>query len=402
MAKIDPGQNIAQLLAEHPETLAVFAAHGFTAESAAQLTAQVGDDLMLGTVLKAKRIHAERFIVALEERIAAAGETILATELPRPGHLNFLGYLVCPLKHQFREGFEAVLQQHWGESVNPPNCYAPMGCGGDDPCENIWQAPTGAAFPDLVMSVGFDNLFKKAFRDRLVATGHFQAAPAQPVPEAFRELVDPLGAYTVYGLFPYVMMIDRLKLGNRPMPRRWEDLLDPLYEGDVTIGGSGDEVNELLLLEAFARGGAAGVRRLARNVKMIWHAAQMAKTAGSGSPDGAAIYILPWFFAKTCPRVGVVEIVWPEDGALVNPMYVLVKKDFPAALQPLRDYVLGPEFGRAIAESFFPSPHPAVVNPLPEGARFKWLGWDYIHNHDLEAELKRVQAIFWEEKRRPG
>ncbi|OPY75846.1 MAG: hypothetical protein A4E65_03389 [Syntrophorhabdus sp. PtaU1.Bin153] len=51
------------------------------------------------------------------------------------------------------------------------------------------------------------------------------------------------------------------------------------------------------------------------------------------------------------------------------------------------EYITGPDLGRKSADSFFPVLNPRVENRLPEGASFKWLGWDYIKSHD-PAELK--------------
>lgn len=251
-----------------------------------------------------------------------------------------------------------------------------------------------------MVSVGLDNLFKKEFIETFVIPGYFTAAQSGPVSRNFDGIPDPRKAYSIYGIFPYVMMVDRHKLGSLPVPGRWSDLLDPVYRNNIIIGGP-DGVNELLLLDLYRELGETAIKQLAANVKDTWHAAQMAKTAGTGSVKGAAIYVLPWFFAKTCPHTRAVSIIWPEDGALANPMYFLVKKSRAADLRPLVDFVRGTEFGARMAETYFPSLHPETDNHLPEKAKFKWLGWDFVYAQDIGRLIEYITKIFRDEWRKP-
>jgi hypothetical protein len=38
--------------------------------------------------------------------------------------------------------------------------------------------------------------------------------------------------------------------------------------------------------------------------------------------------------------------------------------------------------------------HPDVDNRLPDDAVFKWIGWDYVKNHDLKALIADTNAAF--------
>jgi ABC-type Fe3+ transport system substrate-binding protein len=401
--RINPEMTIDDLIEAYPETLAVFAAHGFAADTKETLMTQLGPEIQLQTALKVKQINPRLFIELLEERIAANTQTaLIATEIPPEGVLDFLVYIVCPLKHLFRDGLEAVLQDYRQQTGQVFNCFVPMGCGGADPYEDIWKVKKIEDFPDLVVSVGLDNLFKPGFYRQYISRGYFRAVQPQPVAPVFAEceLVDTQGWQTVYGVFPYIMMVDRQKLGELPAPQSWSDLLKPVYRRKIIIGGSLDDLSEVLLLNIYKDFGEDGVKALAANVKDAWHASKMAKTAGTGHPDGAAIYVIPWFFAETCPHQNVVSIIWPTDGALVSPLYLLAKADKLAKLQVVLDYVTGAEFGQKAAETRFPMLNPAVDNRLPENAGFKWLGWDYLRSVDLEYLIERTREIFLAEFRK--
>jgi ABC-type Fe3+ transport system substrate-binding protein len=340
----------------------------------------------------------------LIETASETVESLIPTEIPPEGKLDFLVYIVCPLKHLFKDGLEAVLQAYRAQTGKVFNCFVPMGCGGADPYEDIWQVASIAEFPDLVVSVGFDNLFKRSFLKNYVARGYFKTAQIQPVAPVFAEcgLVDPDGWHTIYGVFPYIIMVDHRKLGDLPAPGRWSDLLNPVYRQKIIIGGSLDDLSEVLLLHFYKNYGADGLKRLAANVKDAWHASKMAKTAGTGHPDGAAIYVIPWFFATTCPHRETVSLIWPEDGALVSPLYLLAKAERQDELQVVIDYVVGAEFGQKAAETSFPVLNPAVDNHLPENARFNWLGWDYIKAVDLETLINQTRELFLAEFQKEG
>jgi ABC-type Fe3+ transport system substrate-binding protein len=393
---IEPEITIGELLDLYPEVLPVFAAHGFRADSPESLRQQLDPSWMLQTVLAVKQLNPVLFIERLNEAIAEAAEArpLLATEHPHEGHLELLAYIVCPLKHLFKEGLERELRVHREQTGKAINAFMLMGCGGQDPCEDIWKVDAIDDFPDLVVSMGFDNLFKRNFLERFVASGYFQAVQPGPVAEAFAGIPDPRGRHTIYAVFPYVLLIDRAKLGTRPLPRRWGDLLNPAYRGQIVIAGAADDISEILLLHFDREFGPAGLEQLAANVKDAWHASKMVKTAGSGRPEGVAIYILPWFFAESSAHKDAVAIVWPEDGALVNPMYMLVKASKRNEMAPFSGYVTGKEFGEKAARAFFPALNPAVDNRLPPGARFKWLGWDYIWSVDLEERIESARAAF--------
>jgi hypothetical protein len=46
------------------------------------------------------------------------------------------------------------------------------------------------------------------------------------------------------------------------------------------------------------------------------------------------------------------------------------------------------------AGAAFPAVHPDVDNRLPENASFKWIGWDYVKNHDMKALVAENNAAF--------
>jgi ABC-type Fe3+ transport system substrate-binding protein len=280
-----------------------------------------------------------------------------------------------------------------------------MGCGhNEDDYDNIWQVEDIDEFPDIVASMGFGDFFRQEFVDRFVKKGYFSTAWTGPVNETFEKagFRDPDGWYTIYAVFPHIMLVDTRKLGKVPVPRRWGDLLNPDLHDNIMINGGDGLVAELPLMYYYREYGDDGLIQLAANIRESGHPAQLVKAATSSLSRGAAVYVMPWFFAQARSLMSELQLVWPEDGALTSPIYVLIKESKKAELKPVIDCITGPELGAGSAEACFPSLNPYVDNKLPEGASFKWLGWDFIKSHNLEEIKTHATETFLEAWRRKG
>lgn len=316
--------------------------------------------------------------------------------------VNFIGFTYCPLKHTFREEFEEVYKAYAAKTGDKAFTYhVPSGCGGEDPFEELWKADKLEELPEIIVSVGFGDFFRKEFVEKFVNKGNFKAVPYGQMSREFTAagIIDPDGWYTVYSVFPLVMLIDKRKLDGLPIPQKWDDLLSPAYSNNIILGASHGDLHEDLLLYIHKEHGDEGIKRLAANVKTGWHASQMAKTAGTNSSEGAAIYVIPWMFAKSCPRTEQTEIVWPADGALTTPNYILAKKNALTKYSRFLDFITGVNYGTKSANNYFPVLNAQVNNKLPAGAAFKWLGWDYIKSNSMDELKLHVLEVFnlhWE------
>lgn len=399
MDKIDPEIKIAELLRRYPETLDVFTANGFPAADRQSFLEAVGPHLSLKTALKVKEYNVRTFLGLLEDKIEEQRSLqALQSDLTAPERVDFLGYTYCPVKTIFKECFDETLQQYLAATGDEGFRYfVPSGCTGEeDPYEDLWKADNIDDFPDVAVAAGFGDFFRQEFVDRLVKPGYFKSIG---YPRLNRNFIsagyeDPAGWYTMYSTQPTVMMVDRKRLGDLPVPARWSDLLDPVYKANIIIGGSPEEFYEDLLLYIYKDHGEQGLIKLAGNVKAGLHGSQMVKLAGSSNPQGAAVYVIPWLFARACPRTDDVMVIWPEDGALIMPMYLLAKAEPKRDLKPFLDFVLGERYGQKSADNGYPVLNPAVDNKLPDNAGFKWLGWDYIRSYSMEELYKRIMEIF--------
>jgi ABC-type Fe3+ transport system substrate-binding protein len=191
------------------------------------------------------------------------------------------------------------------------------------------------------------------------------------------------------------MLVDRTKLDGVPEPIFWRDILKPEFRDKLIISSTGEGAANVPILYIYREYGENGVKRLAENIREIWPAARIAREAGSRD-DGAAVYILSWFFAKSCHRTenGTVAVVWPEDGAYTSPLYLLVKKSKIESMSSIVKYMTGTKYGNHSSRFCLPVLNPDVDNSLPVGASLKWLGWDFVFSHDTAEMREYSQNLF--------
>lgn len=85
---------------------------------------------------------------------------------------------------------------------------------------------------------------------------------------------------------------------------------------------------------------------------------------------------------------------------MVLPMYMLAKKSADNRVGEITDYITGVEHAKHCVAANTPVVNGEVDNKLPDGAKFKWLGWDYIRENDiakLEVENEKTFMKYWNE-----
>ena len=267
--------------------------------------------------------------------------------------------------------------------------------------ENIRKLTSAEQLPDLFISAGFDVFFDPKGIGKYQQQGVFEAVVPESVNSDFAsvDLVDPQHSYSVVSVVPAVFMVDLQQQGDLPIPRTWADLLDPMYENKVALPVGDFDLFNAILLNIHKDFGDDGVRRLGRSMLQSMHPAQMVKGAGRVQDSKPFITILPYFFTRMAGSIPSVEIVWPEDGAIISPIFLLSKKQTLTKTRVIAEFMAGVEVGEILAQKgLFPALHPEVVNVLPEGfadgAPWKWLGWDYIYANDIAALITRVETLF--------
>ncbi len=315
------------------------------------------------------------------------------TETNQRRRLDFLGYAPCPLRNELKGRLHRHFRAIAARGGEAPAWFMPAGCHSPNPYDELWQTTDAAALPGLISETGFGDYNRPEFLKRWFDTGVFGPVEAGAVRPEFLDagLVDPQGQFHIYGAVPEVVLVDLNRLGDRPIPRTWADVFHPRFRHDVIVSGEQGDIHESLVYGIGKDHGEAGLAALGANVGDFFHPAEMAKMAGSANPKGAALYLLPNFFAKSCPHKQATRIIWPEEGAYMNPLYLFRKADAGPAAQPALDYLCGAEWGAHLAKVGFV---PARADSPPAPGKLRWVGWDFVRTHDLEALKTANNAAF--------
>lgn len=391
---VDKATKIGDLLKKE-QAYDVFLSNGFKANSKEELIESLGKDTMLQTVLKVRNINIELFLDILNEKLDNKDEENHFNDRHYNNckHLNFLGTAICPLRKTFEENLEKVLKEYKEKTEKILNCYLHGGHGDEDSeYGEIWKETDIDKIPDIILSKGIDEFYRKEFIENLVSKGYFESVNSREIDEKFIDAGCLDSDYTMYGAFLDVLLVDTNKLGNLPMPKTWDDLLDPIYKGNIVTMKKGEDVSTAIPLYYYKEHGMEGVEKFASNVSLVEHGPKIAKLAGTNSEGSAAIYMAPMIFAKSCIKEGL-ELVVPEDGAIIYPFSMLVKKGKAEELKVLIDYVLD-DYGLNLTKSHALSLSPNVENKSLKDFNIKWLGWDFIKSNDIYALEEEIKETF--------
>ncbi len=104
---------------------------------------------------------------------------------------------------------------------------------------------------------------------------------------------------------------------------------------------------------------------MARNIKSRLHPAQMVALAGSKKEQAPFISVIPLSFANHVKESDTVQVIWPEDGAVMNPVVMLTKKNCSADARAVSKYFISEEVGDLFSEVGFCSQRPELEMKMP-------------------------------------
>lgn len=385
---------VTRFLARHPAARDVLAASGVTAVTDPEFLASAAPFLTLRTLLGMHGLSAGVLDEALRTAGPPTGMTPLFCDGYRadgPGWRMFLS-LPCPLKAPMTIALEN-LKERLGPKFPWPRIFMDS-CGKHTLNDLASGLVSPEEVPDLIVSAGLNGFLSKSFRDRFAGSGLLAQLP-QEVHAALdgTGLADPRGVCRIYAVNPLVLAVVTSRLDGLPVPRSFDDLLDPAYAGKIGLCGPPETAGDsTLLLHIRLRHGPKAVEALGRAMVCDTHPSQIFRPGPGTNPP--PIGVMPYFFASAAPRRDDVRLIWPEEGGLVSPLFVMVKEKAKQALGPMLDFFLGPETAAIAAGALIPPTCPLAPSGLPEGARVGFIGWDVLEANDLGALIAEAGALF--------
>ncbi len=392
---IDIQSDLNTIAETHPETIPVFMRNGFSMMSDPEKRKAFGSKLSLDIALSMKQIDIEAFVADLEMAIEIGGRRIIKGD----NIIRLKGLLPCPVRLPLQEKLDALVAQKKEEGIEVIGEFKAASMGLDWMKDEAKAAGDHSDLDDIYLSAGFDLFFEHKYFGRFVANGSF-ADPSgwgrsnSVFSNVGCDIMDPQRRYGVIAVVPAVFLVNTSELNDRPAPRSWEDLLHPRWEASISLPVSDFDLFNAILLTIRNKYGMEAIDALGRNMQQSLHPAQMVKSDRLKS-QRPTVTIMPNFFTKMAKPGGPMLAVWPTDGAVISPVFMLAKTHAGQHLNDVSAMLTSKETGEILSHlGLFPSVHPEVDNRLPVNVPFMWLGWDYINTHNLNTEFQDCNNRF--------
>lgn len=385
---IDIKDTLFNITEKHKEALDLLISLGFDSLKDDNLRKVFGSSISLENALKSKKINADEFVTRLMERI----EENKSAQKKFKDTIRITGVLPCPVKVPLMETFEKWLsEQNFDFNLNYDLKAASMGID--------WikdEMKNSVNVPDLFISAGFDLFFDKNLLGKYKSENLFEDITGiQKYNDDFSEynLEDPSCQYSMLGIVPAVFLVNKDELKGRKIPQSWEELMSGEFENNVSLPISDFDLFNALLLNIYKQYGEEGIRKLARIFQKNMHPSEMIKS--HMKRERPAITIMPYFFTWMVREGSPMELVWPKDGAIISPIFMLTKKETKDKTKTIADFFASREAGEILShKGKMPSVNPEVDNQIPKENKYIWLGWDFIKENDISNLIKKCENIF--------
>jgi ABC-type Fe3+ transport system substrate-binding protein len=385
---------------KYPQTIAVFASNGFSNMADAEKRATLGKSISLKQALQLKGKSMTLFSQLLDNAIE--GDSKSADVSLRNGdedaEILIVGGLPCPVRIPLLEGLSTFTDEYkekYGVGVRHDLKAASQGAGWIE--TYIDKAKIVEDLPDIFISAGFETFFDHKRVGRFKDAGAFSdRVKYESINKDFLglDIMDPKHDYSLISVVPAVFLVNKKELGDLPMPKSWEDLLQPCFENSISLPVGDFDLFSSLLIHIYKKYGEDGVKKLGLSLLESMHPAEMVKSEKKKTKR-PIVTIMPYFFTKMTKNGGPMVAVWPEDGAIISPIFLLSKKASKKNIEPIIDFLGSKDVGEILShQGLFPSLNPEVDNKLDENNKFMWVGWDYIYNNDIPKLIEKCEALF--------
>ncbi len=254
------------------------------------------------------------------------------------------------------------------------------------------ELSAGVSNPDVLLIA--DSMTMQSLKQE----GHLQSY-LSPEREAYdAELYDPAGYYYGSKLITTGIVYNT---AAEHRPQRWQDLVEPEYEGQVTMPSplySGAALIHMATLSGHSELGESYYEALHDNrVEAQGGNGGVFNAVAAGTkPYGIVVDFLP---IREAAKGSPVDFVFPEEGvsAVTEPVAIMQEADNLDAAQKFVDFVLSQEGQRLVSDQGYLPAHPAVAPPegFPARDDIDLMPLDVESALATEAELKeRFSDLF--------
>lgn len=387
----------------YPETIDFFVLSGFENMGDEEQRGIVGRSISLEMALSMKKINintfTNRLVEIIEEKKDIVDDALIKPVENKNADIRIDGVLPCPVRVPLMDSFNNWMEEN-PEKLNTTVDYElkAASSGVDWIKETIEKAESEESLADIFISAGFDLFFDNKLMGKFKAKGTFEDLMGfdrlnKDFDNENISLLDPDRQYSIIGVVPAVFLVNTEELKGREIPTSWEDILKPQFENQVSLPIGDFDLFNAMLLTIYKNYGREGIRRLGKSLLKSMHPSEMVKS--HMKVNRPVVTIMPYFFTKMTKRGGPMVAVWPADGAIISPIFLLSKASKKDELKPFVDLFASKEVGEILSHNGrFPSTNPEVDNMIAKDQKYMWLGWDYIKENDIGKLIIECERIF--------
>jgi len=396
----DLSEKVYDVTNKYPVLIDLLAGEGFEPLKNEAMRNTMGRMISIEKALRSKGINPqlfeEKMVEVIERDILDKSDNNGGAKVDAgEGAVVVKGAVPCPIRMQLIDGFEEFVNNN---KLNVSYDLNAASMGIDSIESEVLKSKSADDLSDIYMSAGFDLFFDNGHMGKYKDMGVFRD---------FREgklnsdldndeisLKDPKGYYSVIGVVPAVFIVNKKVLGDRPIPEKWSDLFKEEYENSLSLPMRDLDMFNAILMGIYSKYGRDGIYRLGRAVTNSMHPAEMVKNAGKikGAP---AVTIMPYFFSNMILNQEDVVCVWPKDGAVASPIFLLTKESSYEKAKPVIDFLFSDEVAEMMGvNGAFPQTNPNYDNKFNGEKKLIFPGWDLLHNEDVGALLAELEEIF--------
>jgi ABC-type Fe3+ transport system substrate-binding protein len=349
--------------------------------------------------LPAKLFSAETYLKANNADFSKlSGETLQLfrdKSLASDKKLHLLALLPCGLRNAFKEAFIQAFPEYFED--NNEEILIDANLNYEKAFYRYIDTLTSPdELPDIFITSDFNSLYHDYFKSNFLNERYFEKL-SLPMHQMYEKAgyAHPDGVFSMLTSNALVMVADENKFESGKLPRGWKDLLNPSLSKSIVLRGDDDFFCHAVFYPFYKNMGEDSLSQLAKNTLRGMHPSEMVKAVNFGNTENIAVFVMPYSFAIKIRNPRSFRLIWPEDGAIVSPVQMLVKKGSYQKYQKEIDFITGPVMGEVLEQLGFPSSNAQTGKDYP-GGTFNWIGWDFMAGNDLGEVKQRIQKVFFE------
>jgi len=250
---------------------------------------------------------------------------------------------------------------------------------------------SASQFPDILITTDINSLYHRS--SRLLNDRNFESVQ-QSLNSIYTatKISHPSNVFGFLAAEALVMVVAKSKYAASQFPREWYELLNPSLKNSIVFCGDRDFHCNTVFLHFVKEYGFEAISQLTKNTLIRIHPEEMLNSIDSGNKINASIYVMPYSYAKEIQNTFDYEIIWPNDGAILIPVQMLIKNGAYEKYKDVIRFLMGEEAGKLFEEHGLIAANSKIKNQFP-GKKLNWIGWNFLKNGELHAIKEKIREL---------